>query len=69
MRRQGFSDAWLAQLLGTDEGALRRRERDLGLRPTFYRVDTCAAEFEAKTPYLYSTWEEDDETGRRTGAR
>ena len=63
LRRQGFSDAWLAQLLGTDEGSLRRRQRDLGLRPTFYRVDTCAAEFEAKTPYLYSTWEEDDETG------
>ncbi len=61
LRRQGFSDVTLAQLLQTDEPSLRRRQRELGLRPSFYRVDTCAAEFEAKTPYLYSTWEEDDE--------
>ena len=61
LRRQGFSDATLAQLLETDEASLRVRQRELGLRPGFYRVDTCAAEFEAKTPYLYSTWEEDDE--------
>ena len=61
LRRQGFSDATLAQLLETDEASLRGRQRELGLRPGFYRVDTCAAEFEAKTPYLYSTWEEDDE--------
>ena len=61
LRRQGFSDASLAQLLGTDETALRGRQRELGLRPSFYRVDTCAAEFEAKTPYLYSTWEMDGE--------
>ncbi|MCY3906964.1 MAG: carbamoyl-phosphate synthase large subunit [Anaerolineaceae bacterium] len=61
LRRQGFSDVTLAQLLETDEPSLRRRQQELGLRPSFYRVDTCAAEFEAKTPYLYSTWEEDDE--------
>ncbi|MCY4022688.1 MAG: carbamoyl-phosphate synthase large subunit [Anaerolineaceae bacterium] len=61
LRRQGFSDVTLAQLLETDEASLRRRQQELGLRPSFYRVDTCAAEFEARTPYLYSTWEEDDE--------
>ena len=61
LRRQGFSDVTLAQLLETDETSLRRRQQELGLRPSFYRVDTCAAEFEARTPYLYSTWEEDDE--------
>ncbi len=61
LRRQGFSDVTLAQLLETDEASLRKRQKELGLRPSFYRVDTCAAEFEAKTPYLYSTWEEDDE--------
>ena len=61
LRRQGFSDVTLAQLLDTDEASLRKRQKELGLRPSFYRVDTCAAEFEAKTPYLYSTWEEDDE--------
>ena len=61
LRRQGFSDVTLAQLLETDEASLRKRQQELGLRPSFYRVDTCAAEFEAKTPYLYSTWEEDDE--------
>ncbi|MDE0329975.1 MAG: carbamoyl-phosphate synthase large subunit [Anaerolineaceae bacterium] len=61
LRRQGFSDATLAQLLESDEASLRKRQQVLGLCPSFYRVDTCAAEFEAKTPYLYSTWEEDDE--------
>ena len=61
LRRQGFSDLSLARLLETDETSLRRRQQELGLRPSFYRVDTCAAEFEAKTPYLYSTWEMDDE--------
>ncbi len=61
LRRQGFSDVTLAQLLETDEPSLRKRQQELGLRASFYRVDTCAAEFEAKTPYLYSTWEEDDE--------
>ena len=53
----GWRSCW-----GRMKGRCGAEQRDLGLRPTFYRVDTCAAEFEAKTPYLYSTWEEDDET-------
>ncbi|MDX8402554.1 MAG: carbamoyl-phosphate synthase large subunit, partial [Mariprofundaceae bacterium] len=56
-KREGLSDARLAQLLGADEAAVRRARLDAGVRPVFKRVDTCAAEFEAHTPYLYSTYE------------
>ena len=41
--------------------ALRQLRKDLGIVAGYYRVDTCAAEFEAHTPYLYSTYERDDE--------
>ncbi len=61
LKRWGFSDAHLAGLLGVDEMRVRARRRALGVTPVYYRVDTCAAEFEAHTPYLYSTYEEDDE--------
>lgn len=47
--------------LKVDEAAVRRRRQELGLYPVFKRVDTCAAEFESFTPYLYSTYEEEDE--------
>ncbi len=57
----GGADAQLAHLWGSDEEAVRARRHDLDLRPTFKTVDTCAAEFEASTPYHYSTWEDDDE--------
>ncbi|MFA5072560.1 MAG: carbamoyl-phosphate synthase large subunit [Nitrospirota bacterium] len=53
----GFSDRRLAQLLGTTETAVRRKRLELGILPVFKTVDTCAAEFEAHTPYLYSTYE------------
>jgi carbamoyl-phosphate synthase large subunit len=56
-KREGFSDRRLAQLLGESEQSLRERRQAQGLRPVYKRVDTCAAEFEAHTPYLYSTYE------------
>ena len=58
----GFSDIQLAHLTGSSEEAIRRRRRDLGLRPVYKLVDTCAAEFEAATPYYYSTYETEDES-------
>nr|AAW03322.1 hypothetical protein [Cystobacter fuscus] len=57
----GFSDKYLAQLLGCTEAEVRARRHAKGIRPVYKRVDTCAAEFEAYTPYLYSTYEEEDE--------
>jgi len=60
-KREGLSDARLAQLLGADEGQVRRARVAAGVRPVFKRVDTCAAEFEARTPYLYSTYEDECE--------
>ena len=53
----GFSDARLATLSGQTEADVRALRHRLGVRPVFKRVDTCAAEFEAKTPYMYSTYE------------
>ncbi|MDQ7007016.1 MAG: carbamoyl-phosphate synthase large subunit [Acidobacteriota bacterium] len=60
-KRFGFSDRQLAVLLDSREEDVRRRRWDIGLRPVFKRVDTCAAEFEAHTPYLYSTYEDECE--------
>ena len=53
----GFTDARLAKLTGCDEGQVRRARRNLGVHAVFKRIDTCAAEFEAQTPYMYSTYE------------
>ncbi|MBK9125900.1 MAG: carbamoyl-phosphate synthase large subunit [Chloroflexi bacterium] len=61
LKRMGFADAYIAQIVGATERAVRDRRKALGVVANFYRVDTCAAEFEAHTPYLYSTYEEDDE--------
>ncbi len=66
-KRAGFSDRQLGQLLGASEEAVRSRRRAIGLAPVYKRVDTCAAEFAAETPYLYSTYEEEDEA--RVSAR
>ncbi|MBI5136193.1 MAG: carbamoyl-phosphate synthase large subunit [Nitrospirae bacterium] len=60
-KQHGLSDAHLATLLGMREGALRAARKALGVTPVFKRVDTCAAEFVAHTPYLYSTYEEECE--------
>ncbi len=67
-KRQGFSDRQLAHLLGTDEDAIRQLRRACGVEPVFKLVDTCAAEFEAYTPYYYSTYEEENESVR-TGVK
>jgi carbamoyl-phosphate synthase large subunit len=60
-KRMGFSDAQLAYLRGSSEAAVRAERLGLGVRATFKTVDTCAAEFEAFTPYHYATYEEEDE--------
>jgi carbamoyl-phosphate synthase large subunit len=57
LKADGFSDARLALLTGSSETAVRAFRHGLNVRPVFKRVDTCAAEFEAKTPYMYSTYE------------
>ena len=56
-KEYGFSDRRLAKLLTTTEEAVRKARKGLGITPVFKTVDTCAAEFEAHTPYLYSTYE------------
>jgi carbamoyl-phosphate synthase large subunit len=61
LKRKGFSDARLARLLGTKEGLVRLRRHALGVRPVFKRVDSCAAEFNATTAYMYSTYEQECE--------
>jgi carbamoyl-phosphate synthase large subunit len=61
LKAHGFSDRVLAMLLGTNEGEVRAHRHRRGIRPVYKRVDTCAAEFEAYTPYLYSSYEEEDE--------
>jgi len=53
----GFSDARLATLTHTTEAEVREQRRGLGVRPVFKRIDTCAGEFRADTPYMYSTYE------------
>lgn len=53
----GFSDKVIAQAIGSTELDVRVHRKQLGITPVYYRVDTCAAEFEAHTPYLYSTYE------------
>ncbi|MSO65362.1 MAG: carbamoyl-phosphate synthase large subunit [Alphaproteobacteria bacterium] len=63
LKRMGFSDARLAKLTGTAEADAAAHRRAMNLRPVFKRVDTCAAEFEARTPYLYSTYETDQAAG------
>ena len=57
----GFSDSQLARLLDTDEIFIRKMRKEKKIRPVYKLVDTCAAEFEAYTPYFYSTYEMEDE--------
>jgi carbamoyl-phosphate synthase large subunit len=77
-KQEGFGDAYIAKLLGiaypesgsdtqyairnTSALDVRRKRRQLGITPSFYRVDTCAAEFESSTPYLYSNYDGHDES-------
>jgi carbamoyl-phosphate synthase large subunit len=57
LKAMGFSDKRLAQLTGATEAAVSATRRAAGVLPVFKRIDTCAAEFRAKTPYMYSTYE------------
>jgi carbamoyl-phosphate synthase large subunit len=66
-KQNGFSDHQLGELWGTSETEVRRHRKALGVEATFKLVDTCAAEFEAHTPYYYSSYESEDETRRPHG--
>ncbi len=60
-KEYGFSDRQLSEMWKRPEGDIRRLRKEMGIVPTYYLVDTCAAEFEAYTPYFYSTYETGDE--------
>jgi len=60
-KEYGFSDKYLAQIWGTDDVKVRAKRKAADVLPVFKRVDTCGAEFEAHTPYLYSTYERECE--------
>ncbi|MED5388600.1 MAG: carbamoyl-phosphate synthase large subunit [Pseudomonadota bacterium] len=61
LKRKGFSDARLAQLLGVKESDVRGKREELGVQPIYKRVDTCAAEFSTDTAYMYSSYDEECE--------
>ena len=65
----GFSDSRLGFLMGVPEEALRRRRHALGVRPVFKKVDTCAGEFEASTPYFYSSYDRESESRPSSGRK
>ncbi|MCD6035181.1 MAG: carB [Rickettsiales bacterium] len=62
LKKLGFSDARLAELTGRSQDTVRTHRRQLGVRPVYKRVDTCAAEFASATPYMYSCYEGDGVT-------
>src|SRR6266404_5016808 len=62
VKRHGTSDEYLAQIWKTTPAAVRLQRARYGVAPVFKRVDTCAAEFESFTPYMYSTYEDEDES-------
>jgi carbamoyl-phosphate synthase large subunit len=68
-KRMGFSDQGLATILGATEDDVRGARIEMGIRPVFKRVDTCGAEFESFTPYLYSTYEDEDEADTTSGKK
>ncbi|HEY3202260.1 MAG TPA: carbamoyl-phosphate synthase large subunit [Thermoanaerobaculia bacterium] len=63
-KRLGLSDGALARKMGSAEAAVRTRRRELSVTPVYKTIDTCAAEFEAQTPYFYSTYEDENESWR-----
>jgi len=69
LKRKGFSDRRIADLLGLREAQLRQHRYDLGVRPVYKRVDTCAAEFASSTAYMYSTYEEECEAAPTTNQK
>ncbi|CAN5155047.1 carbamoyl-phosphate synthase large subunit [soil metagenome] len=69
LKGAGFSDAALARLWGEGEADIRARREAIGVRPAFKVVDTCAGEFAARTPYFYSTYDEENEAGPLAGPK
>jgi carbamoyl-phosphate synthase large subunit len=69
VKRNGYSDAQLAHMWNSTEVAVRAKRKSLGVAATFKLVDTCAAEFEAFTPYFYSSYEDEDEAAPRMSAK
>jgi carbamoyl-phosphate synthase large subunit len=65
----GFSDRQIAHLTGTTEDKIRALRKKLGLMPSYRLVDTCAAEFEAYTPYYYSTYDRGDDEVKKTSKK
>ncbi|MFF3998664.1 carbamoyl-phosphate synthase large subunit, partial [Streptomyces cyaneofuscatus] len=65
-KRHGFSDAQIGEIRGLREDVVREVRHALGIRPVYKTVDTCAAEFAAKTPYFYSSYDEESEVAQRT---
>jgi len=63
-KAMGFSDREVAEILNRSEGEVRERRGRLGIQPAFRMVDTCAAEFEAATPYFYSTYDDREDEAR-----
>ena len=61
-KQHGYSDMQIAFLTGSDAASVRKRRLELNIKPTYKVIDTCAAEFESSTPYLYSTYEQEDES-------
>jgi carbamoyl-phosphate synthase large subunit len=61
LKRQGFSDRYLATLAGVSEAEVRKKRHQLNIRPVYKRVDTCSAEFATQTAYLYSTYAQECE--------
>lgn len=62
LKKKGFSDKRLANVLGVKEANVRRRRHELNVHPVYKRVDTCAAEFETRTAYMYSTYQDECES-------
>lgn len=61
-KRMGFSDSYIAELLGVSEDDIWKRRKELDIKPVYKMIDTCASEFESYVPYFYSTYEEENES-------
>ncbi|HHW44756.1 MAG TPA: carbamoyl-phosphate synthase large subunit, partial [Desulfotomaculum sp.] len=68
-KEMGFADAYLAQAAGCGEDRVRSLRREYGIKPVYKMVDTCAAEFEAVTPYYYSCYDGEDEAWNTSGRK
>ncbi|MBE3588494.1 MAG: carbamoyl-phosphate synthase large subunit [Thermoanaerobacteraceae bacterium] len=68
-KEMGFADAYLAQAAGCGEDRVRSLRREYGIKPVYKMVDTCAAEFEAVTPYYYSCYDGEDEARHTSGRK